>query len=344
MGGMAKPKIDATLDGLEAGVAEKARVAEEMGFDGIWNPELDFDSFAPLGVVADRTEDIELGTRIATAFTRSPMVLAYKGWDLARFSEGRFVLGLGTQVQAHNERRFSVGWEEPTGRLREVVESVRHAWDYWQGRVDEFGYEGDHYSFSLMTTAFNPGPHDYPDVPIHLAAVNEGNVRLAGELADGICLHPFNSPKYTEEKILPWLEDSAEEHGRSLEDITVSASPFVITGEDENTRKARRDAVRMRIAFYASTPSYKPVMQTHGWEDVGRELWKLSKKGQWGDMMDLVTDEMVETFAVEAPLDEAADAVLDEYGGITDRVAFDTEAGFEGQDFWRRIVDEWKAE
>lgn len=200
---------------------------------------------------------------------------------------------------------------------------------------------GEHYSFSLMTTAFNPGAHDYPDIPIHLAAVNEGNVRLAGELADGICLHPFNTPKYTRESIVPWLEDATEEHGRSLDDLTVSASPFVITGETEKERQARRGEVRMRIAFYASTPSYKPVMQAHGWEDTGRKLWKLSKEGRWGDMVSMVTDEMVETFAVEAPLDEISGAVLDEYGDVADRIALDVDTGFEGQDFWHSIVKRW---
>jgi probable F420-dependent oxidoreductase len=340
---MTKPKIEATLDGLDSDTGEHARIAEEMGFDGLWSPELDWDSFMPLPVAADHTEEIEIGTRIATAFTRSPMVLAYTGWDLARFSEGRFIMSLGTQVKAHNERRFSVGWEDPTQRLREVVESIQHTWDYWQGNVEEFGYEGEHYSFSLMTTAFNPGPQEYPDIPIYLAAVNEGNVKLAGELADGICLHSFNTPKYTREHIVPWLEESAEEHGRSLDDIVVSASPFVVTGEDESEMDARRDAVRMRIAFYASTPSYKPVMQAHGWEDTGRELWELSREGKWNEMMNLVTDEMVSEFAVEAPLDEISDAVLDEYGDVADRVSFDMQAPFEGQEFWRDIADGWKA-
>jgi len=339
---MSEPKIDAMLNGLDADVGERAALAEGMGFDGVWNPQLDFDPFLPLPVVADHTDEIELGTRIATAFTRSPMELAYAGWDLAQFSDGRFSLGLGTQVRAHNERRFSVEWGQPTQRLREVVESIRHIWDYWQGREDDFGYEGNHYSFSLMTTVFNPGPVDNPDIPIYLAAVNEGNVRLAGELADGLCLHPFNTKKYTEEHIKPWLEESAEEHGRSLDDVTISASPLVVTGEDEDEMKPRRDMVKMRIAFYGSTPSYKPVMQAHGWEDTGRELWELSKEGAWGKMVGLVTDEMVEEFAVEAPIDEIAATVRDEYDGVADRVVFDMDTGFEGQEFWRDIVEDWK--
>jgi probable F420-dependent oxidoreductase len=335
-------KIDATLGGLEQDVGDHAEIAEEMGFDGIWSPELDFDTFLPLPIVADRTEDVEFGTRIATAFSRSPMVLAYIGWNLSRFSGGRFRLGLGTQVRAHNERRFSVEWDDPNQQLREVVESIRHVWDYWQGDVDEFGYHGDYYDFSLMTTVFNPGPIEHPDVPIYLAAVNEQNVKLAGELADGLCLHSFNTPKYTEERIKPWLAEAAEEHGRSLDDITISASPFVITGEDDAEREARREMVRMRIAFYASTPAYKPVMQTHGWEDTGRELWELSKEGSWGEMTNLVTDEMVDEFAIEGPIDEVASQVRSEYGGVADRVVLDLDEGFEGQDFWGDLVDDWR--
>lgn len=335
--------IDATLNGLDADTGTHAETAEEMGFDGVWTPELDFEPFLPLPVAADRTDDIEIGTRIATVFTRSPMVLAYTGWTLAAFSGGRFNLGLGTQVQAHNERRFSVEWHDPNQQLREVVESIRHIWDYWQGDVDEFGYDGEYYSFSLMTTVFNPGPIQDPDIPIYLAAVNEQNVKLAGELADGLCLHSFNTPKYTAEKIIPWLEEAAGEHGRSLDDITISASPFVVTGEDEAEMTARREMVKMRIAFYGSTPAYKPVMQTHGWEDTGRELWELSKEGKWGEMVGLVTDEMVSEFAIEAPLEDVADAVRDEYDDVADRVVLDVDEGFEGQDYWRDIVGNWKS-
>ncbi len=335
------PKLDAMLSGLESGTGGYAEAAEDLSFDGVWNPEVDRDAFMPLSVVADHTSDVEFGTRIATAFTRSPMVLAHQSWDLQRVSDGRFVLGLGTQVEAHNRRRFSVEWGKPTQRLREVVESLRHIWSYWQGDAEEFGYDGEHYSFSLMTTAFNPGAIDHPEIPIYLAAVNEGNVRLAGELADGICVHPFCTPKYLEEKLVPWLESSAEEHGRSLDDVTVSASPFVVTGTSEKQMDARREMVRMRVAFYASTPAYKPVMQAHGWEDTGRRLWELSREGDWTSMASLVTDDMLEEFAVEAPPEDVAAAVKDRWGSHADRIAIDVDEGFTGQGFWRDIVDGW---
>jgi probable F420-dependent oxidoreductase len=333
--------IDAMLESFDREVGARAERAEALGVDGLWTPELDYDPFGPLAVAADRTDEIQLGTRIATAFTRSPMVLAYTGWSLADFSEGRFTLGLGTQVQAHNERRFDVAWHDPTRQLREVVEAVRHTWNYWQGDVAEFDYDGEYVSLSLMTDAFDPGPIEYPDVPIYLAAVNEENVKLAGELADGICLHSFNTPTYTREHVVPWLETAAEAHGRSLEEFTVSASPFVITGADDDERAARREMVRMRIAFYASTPAYKPVMATHGWTDTGRELWELSKEGAWGEMAGLVTDEMVETFAVEAPPDRVADALLDTYGDVADRIAPAMAGGFAEQDVWPGLLADW---
>ncbi len=335
------PKLDCILPGLDSSTGDHAEAAESLGFDGVWTPEVDRDAFMPLPVVADHTGEVELGTRIATAFTRSPMVLAQQAWDLQRVSDGRFVLGLGTQVKAHNERRFSVEWGQPTQRLREVVESVRHIWRYWQGEIEEFGYDGEFYSFSLMTTAFNPGSVEGGLPPVYLAAVNEGNVRLAGELADGVCVHPFCTPRYLEERMVPWLEESAEEHGRGLDDVTVSASPFVVTGTSEKQMTARREMARMRVAFYASTPAYKPVMQLHGWEDVGRRLWELSREGDWTAMAGLVDDEMLAEFAVEASPEDVADAVLDRWGGHVDRVALDVDEGFTGQEFWRDVVDGW---
>ncbi|MFW5929382.1 MAG: LLM class flavin-dependent oxidoreductase, partial [Halobacteriota archaeon] len=176
-----------------------------------------------------------------------------------------------------------------------------------------------------------------------LAAVNEGNVRLAGELADGVCVHPFNTPRYLRESILPWLEDSAEEHGRGLDDVVVSASPLVVTGSTESETESNREMARMRVAFYGSTPAYKPVMQAHGWESLGRELHRLSREGRWGDMMSLVDDDVLSEFVVEAPVEDVAGAVLDEYGDVADRVVFDVETGFRGQDWWQRVVDDWKA-
>ncbi|WP_255682139.1 TIGR03617 family F420-dependent LLM class oxidoreductase [Natrinema sp. SYSU A 869] len=287
---------------------------------------MDNDAFLPHPVIADRTDEIQQGTRIALAFTRSPMALAYTAWDLAQYTDGRFVLGIGTQVKGHNERRFSVDWESPGPQLREVVESLRHIFDVFQGRTD-LEYEGDHYSFSLMTDNFDPGPIDHPEIPIYIAGVNEYNLRLAGELCDGLAMHPFNTPEYTDDIIAPTVAEGADREDRSLEDVSLSASPFVVTGETDEERERSRAEVRQRIAFYGSTRTYHDVLAHHGWRAVGEELHDLSKDGKWEEMADLVTDEMVATFAIEAPPEELLSQAEDVYGGIADRVVLPLDHG-----------------
>jgi probable F420-dependent oxidoreductase len=336
---MSDLKIDTNVHGLPRNAETLAEAAEEIGFDGIWSHETSHDAFMALPAIADHTSHLEFGTRIATAFTRSPMILAQEAWDLQAFSGGRFILGLGTQVKAHNERRFSVdfAWESPGPRLREVVESLRHIWDVFQGRTDELDYKGNFYQFELMSDTWNPGPIDHPDIPLYIAAVNEYNIRLAGELCDGICLHAFNTPSYTHEVIAPLLQEGADRTDRSADEVTVFANPFVITGRDDEEREERREEVRQRVAFYASTPTYKDVMTHHGWEDVGRELHGLSREGEWNEMTNLVTDEMLEVFAIEAPIDEVANAVRDEYGDVADRVLLSLD--FDGEPYWETIVD-----
>lgn len=324
---MNRPKIDATLAGLTGDSIEAAESAESLGFDGVWTPETDHDAFLAHPVIAEHTDSIELGTRIALAFTRSPMVLAYTAWDLQAYSDGRFILGLGTQVKGHNERRFSVDWKAPGPRLREVVESLRHIWDVFQGRVDRLDYEGDHYSFSLMTDFFDPGPIEDPDIPIYIAGINEYNLRLAGELCDGLSMHGFNTPAYTEDVILPAVANGADSAGRSMDAVTISASPFVITGSNPTERDQKREEIRQRIAFYGSTRTYHDVLEHHGWKDIGMELHELSREVKWAEMSKLVTDEMVDTFAIEAQPSELVDEIIQTYGGIADRVVAPLEYG-----------------
>jgi len=313
-------KIDTSLPAISEEVSDRAGLAEERGFDCVWTNENSNDGFLPHPLTAEHTDSINHGTRIALSFTRSPMVLAYLAWDLARFSNGRFILGLGTQVKGHNERRFSVEWNSPGPRLREVIESLRHIWDVFQGNVDSLEYDGDHYSFSLMTDAFNPGPIECPNIPIYIAGVNEYNIRLAGELCDGIAMHVFNTPSYAEDVIEPLVREGTQRGDRSLDDVALSASPFVVTGRTDKERAETREEVRRRIAFYGSTRTYHDVLAHHRWEDVGKDLHDLSTEGKWDEMAGLVTDEMIRTFAIEAPpelLLEEAEAV---YGDIADRV------------------------
>ena len=319
--------IDAHVPGLTDGGAEAAARAEELGFDAVYTSETEEDAVLPLPLVADRTDSVDFGTRVTLAFTRSPMVLAYQGWALQRFSEGRFVLGLGTQVKGHNERRFSVEWTSPGPRLREVVESIRHIWSVWQGEASRLDYDGEYYSFSLMTETFDPGPVDHPEIPIYIAAVNEYNIRMAGAVCDGLHMHSFNTPAYTEDVIGPLVAEGTEEAGRAREAVSLSASPFVVTGETEEERDRERAEVRRRIAFYGSTRTYHDVLEHHGWKSVGEELHELSKDQQWDEMTDLVTDEMVATFAIEADPDELRAEAVEVYGDVADRVALPLEHG-----------------
>jgi probable F420-dependent oxidoreductase len=324
---MSDPKIDAMIPGLSTEAPEAAVRAEELGFDAVRTSETDRDGLLAHPLVAEHTDDIDMGTRITLAFTRSPMVLAYNTWDLQRYSEGRFTLGMGTQVKGHNERRFSVEWESPGPRLREVVESLRHIWDVFAGRRDRPEYDGDFYSFSLMTETFDPGPIDYPDPRIHIAGVNEYNIRLAGELCDGLCMHAFNTPEYAADVIAPLIEEGAKRGERSREEVTLSASPFVVTGESEAEREASRKEARRRIAFYGSTRTYHDVLEHHGWKGVGRELHELSTEQRWEEMTELVTDEMLATFAIEAPPEELLAEAKSLYGDVADRIVLPLEHG-----------------
>jgi probable F420-dependent oxidoreductase len=332
-------KLDASVYGLESGISDQARLIEDMGFDCIWGPETNYNAFLPFPLVADATSDVEFGTRIATAFTRSPMILAYIGWDLQRFSNGRFIMGLGTQVKAHNERRFSVDfeWNSPGPRLREVVESIKHIWNVFQGREDELDYDGDFYSFSLLPEFFNPGPIENPDIPIHIAGVNEYNIRLSGEVADGLAIHPFTTPKYANEVIRPLVEEGARRENRDPGEITISANPFVITGPDEEELERQREHIRERIAFYGSTPSYHDVLEIHGWKDVGEKLHKISREEDPRKHKDLITDEMVDTFAIEATYPNLADEIRSTYKGVVDRIRIDTKV----DESWRPVASEF---
>jgi probable F420-dependent oxidoreductase len=333
---MSKLKIDANLHGLPHDVVDLSEAAEAMGFDGIWTHETAHDAFLPVPLAAEHTDDLDLGTRIALSFTRSPMVLAYLAWDLADYTDGRFILGLGTQVKGHNERRFSVDWESPGPKLREEIRALRHIWDVFQGREESLDFEGDFYSFSLMTPSSDPGPIDHPDVPIYIAGVNEFNLKLEGELCDGLCMHSFTTPKYTEEVIAPTVAEGAEIGDRSLDDVTFSASPFTITGHTEEAIERRRGEARERIAYYGSTRTYHDVFEVHGWKGIGEELHELSTEKRWDEMPALVTDEMLEAFCIEAPPEEIADEVRRRYGDLVDRVKLSID--FDAGDEWTDIV------
>jgi len=315
-------KLDAvlhTIDDLSA-IPGTAASAEERGFDALWATEVQHDPFIQLALAATGTEHITLGTAIALSFTRSPMTLAHTCWDLAALSKGRFILGLGTQVKAHNEKRFSVPWGPPVPRLREVILALRAIWDCWREGT-RLNFRGEHYSFTLMTPFFTPPRHRYP-IPIWIAGVNTGLCRLAGELCDGFHIHPLNSPTYIRQVVLPAIKEGANKSGRRREDIELSASVFVVTGETPEQIEFLRGMVRQQISFYASTPSYRVIFEIHGWGGVAEELSRLAARKRWDEMPALVTDEMLATFAVVASPEAIMAATRERYQGLLDRVTF----------------------
>ncbi len=323
--------------------AEVARAAEEMGFAALWGVENQHDPFLPLAVAAINTSKIKLGTAIALAFPRSPMSLAYTSWDLQAASNGRFILGLGTQVKGHNERRFSVKWGSPGPKLREIILALRAIWDCWQNG-SKLNFVGDFYQFTLMPPAFNPGPIAHPHVPIYIAGVNPYMCRLAGELCEGFHAHPFHSAKYLREAVLPQIEQGAKKTGRSRKDVTITTSAFVIMGDSQKEMAEMREKVRQQIAFYASTRTYKPVLDVHGWGDVCLRLSEKAAKGEWGAMAKEITDEMLAEFAVTAAPAEVPGMLKAKYEGLLDRVMF-YHADRPGQNEarWRRIVAAFQA-
>ena len=295
-----------------------ARRAEELGVDALWSAETKHDPFLPLAVAASNTTRIQLGTAIAVAFPRSPMILAHTAWDLQKASGGRFVLGLGTQVKAHNLRRFSVAWEPPGPRLREVVLALRAIWASWQSGAP-LDFRGQSYRFDLMTPFFNPGPIEHPRIPVYIAAVNPYMARMAGEICDGLHVHSFHSPKYLREVIHPAVEVGLGKSGRSRKDFTFRASTMVVVGDDADEIERSRRAVKQQIAFYASTRTYQAVLAVHGLDHLVPRLHAKSLEGDWQGMADLISDETLDHFAVTATWGTLGARLRERYEGICDR-------------------------
>jgi probable F420-dependent oxidoreductase len=302
-------------------VAGTARDLEARGYAGVWASEADHDPFLPLLTAGLATERLQVGTAIAVAFARSPMTLAMTAHDLQRYTGGRFVLGLGSQVKPHVERRFSMPWSPPVERMREYVAALRAIWGAWQDGT-RLRFQGEHYQHTLMTPMFSPQAHEWGAPPVHLAAVGPGMTRLAGEVADGLLAHGFTTARYLRERTLPVLTEGLEAAGRAREDVTVSLPGFVVTGRTDAERAEAAAAVKATIAFYGSTPAYRPVMELHGWDSLADELHALSvgrREDKWTAMRDLVDDEVLETFAVVGDPTEVGPAVRARFDGLVDR-------------------------
>ena len=307
--------LDASLPPVSLDrVPEIARAAEALGFNALWGTETMHDPFLPGALVAEHTQRLAYGTAVAIAFARSPGTLAYIAWDLAQASGGRFILGLGTQVKAHVERRFGMPWPDSVvGKLREQIGAIRALWNTWQ-TGEKLNFRGEYYRLTLMSPFFNPGPINHPEIPIYIAGVNTGLARLAGEAADGFVVHPFHSPEYLRQTLLPAIGQGAEKAGRERSQVKVSVTAFVVTSSEEDL------FVRSQIAFYASTPSYRPVMALHGWDVTAERLSSLAAQGEWGEMPALIDPDMLATFAVVASEKDLPRALVDRYTGLADRL------------------------
>ena len=302
-------------------VAGVARELEDVGYDGALTAETSHDPFLPLVAAAEHTERLELGTGIAVAFARNPMTLANLGYDLHAYSRGRFRLGLGSQIKAHIEKRFSMPWSHPAARMRELVLAIRGIWASWNDGVP-LQFRGEFYRHTLMTPFFNPGPNPYGSPKIVLAAVGERMAEVAGEVADGIILHGFTTERYVREVTMPALERGFARGGRRREDFEISGPLFVVTGTSDEQLEKACTGTKRQIAFYGSTPAYRPVLELHGWGGLQDELNAMSKRGEWQAMGESITDEMLETFAVVTAPEEIPTQMLARFGDLVDRLSF----------------------
>ena len=334
-------KIDGGIWGGLDKAGPAAAQQEARGYDGIWVPETSHDPFLPLVLAAEHTERLDLATGIVVAFARNPMTLAQVSWDLQAASQGRFILGLGSQIKPHITRRFSMPWSSPAARMREMILAIRAIWESWN-QGTKLDFQGDFYSHTLMTPFFNPGPNPHGDARVFLAGVGELMTQVAGEVADGFLCHGFTTRQYLDEVTLPNLAKGRAKAGKAMDGFQLAGPMFVVTGRNEAEMAEAAKGVKGQIAFYGSTPAYRPVLELHGWGDLQEELNRLSKDGRWAEMGNLVDDDMLATFAVVAPLDEVAGALKERWGDVLDRLSFYTPYDTDRAQ-WDEVIADLKA-
>lgn len=315
-------KFDVTLLVHDlAEMADYARAADALGFDGLWTAETNHDVFLPLVLAAEHSQHLNLGTAIAVAFPRTPTILAHLAWDLAKYSHGRFILGLGPQVKAHNLLRLGTNWEKPVKKMRETIQAVHALWACWQHDTP-LDFEGEFFNLKLMTPFFNPGPLNVPKPPIYIAAVNKQMLRLAGELCDGVHLHAIHSVKYFDEFAIPHLDAGMAKSGRKREDFSRTTAVFTIPTDDPTYAAWAEGFVKQQISFYMSTPAYRVLAELHGWLDIAKELSVLARNGRWQEMPDLINDDMLDTIAVTGTWAELPSLIQAKYGSRIDRLSY----------------------
>ncbi len=328
-------KVDGGVGGDLTGIAAGVERQEAAGYDGVFASETNQDPFLTLLLAAEHSQRIEIGTNIAVAFARNPMTLAQSAHDLQRFSDGRFILGLGSQIKPHITKRFSMEWGQPAARMREMIQALRAIWATWNDGAD-LRFEGEFYRHTLMTPFFTPPPSPHGPPQVMLAAVGPLMTRVAGEVADGLLAHGFTTAEYLRDVTLPALEEGATAGGRTVGDLSIALPAFIVTGTDDEEKEKAAEAVRRQIAFYGSTPAYKGVLEHHGWDDVQPELNRLSKEKRWVEMGDVITDEILDAFAVVAEPDDVAARLLERFGGTVDRLSFYAPYGG-SDDLWAQV-------
>ncbi|QXC61537.1 LLM class F420-dependent oxidoreductase [Aquihabitans sp. G128] len=315
--------VDGGIGSDLAKAAAGAKGQEDLGFDGLWAAETNHDPFLALTLAAEHTERIQLGTGIAVAFARSPMTLATTAYNLNAFAEGRFLLGLGSQIKPHITRRFSMPWSSPAARMKEFIQAMQAIWASWSDGT-KLDFQGDFYQHTLMTPFFDPGPNAHGAPKVFLAAVGELMTKVAGEVADGLLVHGFTTESYLREVTLPAIAAGLDASGRTRADLQLSLPSFIVTGTTEEELAAAAKGTREQIAFYASTPAYRGVLEHHGWGDLQTELKGLSKEGKWAEMGERIDDDVLHTFAVVAEPDAVAGELLARFGDVVDRLSFYT--------------------
>jgi probable F420-dependent oxidoreductase len=332
-------KIDSGLGTELPKVAERVRTADAAGLDCLWAAETTNDPFLSLTLAAEHSTSVSLGTGVAIAFARNPMSLAYTTNQLQEYSGGRIVLGMGSQVRRHIEKRFSSTWSHPAARMREYVMALRAIWASWnEGAALDF--EGDFYTHTLMTPVFAPPPHDFGPPRVFLAAVGPLMNEVAGEVADGVITHGICSARYLREVIVPALERGLTRSGRPRGAFEITCPGFISVVDDESKMAKARDAMRRQVGYYASTPAYRPVLDLHGWGDLQTELYTLSKTGRWDDMARLVDDSVLDTLTIVCTPDRLAGEVAARYGGLVDRI----NVSWWRKDWWPDVEQELRAQ
>ena len=336
-------KVDGGIstDGGFDNLMESSREQEALGYDGLWAPETIHDPFTMLPLMAHATSSVDLGTNIAVGFARNPMSLAYSANDIQTLSEGRFILGLGSQLRSQITRRFSMEWSKPAARMREMIMAIKAIWDCWNNG-EKLNFRGDFYAHTLMTPFFDPGPNPYGTPRLALAGVGPLMTAVAGETCDIFLCHGFTTEKYLREATVPAIERGAARAGRDPSEITISGELFIVTGNTEEDMEKARQATKQQVAFFGRTPAYRTVLDCHGWGDLQTELHAMSEEGRWVEMASLIDDDILDAFAVVAEPEQIATELKRRYADVVDRVSF--YAPYQGdRQRWQAVFEDLKS-